>query len=108
MKQLWLEMIENLGCSKSVRVIYIYITVLGQTDFEHAIFSIISSQSCFIEMDLLQKMFILLGHEKNVIHSNWWTIPLSGSVIKLFEQSLSSLLNSFNLFLSYRFEYECY
>ena len=40
-------------------------TVLGQTDFEHLIFSIISSQSCFIEMDLLQKMFLLLG-DKNI------------------------------------------
>ena len=41
-------------CSKSVRVIYIiFITVLGRTDFEHHIFLIILSQSCFIEIDLL-------------------------------------------------------
>ena len=40
----------NKWCSKSVRVIYIiYITVLDQTDFEHHIFSIISSQSCFYQ-----------------------------------------------------------
>ena len=57
-------------CSKSVRVIYtIYITVLGRIDFEHPIFRIISSQSCFIKMDLSQKMILLLGHEKNVIYS---------------------------------------
>ena len=35
-------------CPKLVCVIYIiYITVLGRTDFEHPIFSIILSQSCF-------------------------------------------------------------
>jgi len=63
-------MIEKKWCSKSVGVIYIsYITVLGRTDIEHPIFSIISSQSCFIEMDLSQKMFLWLGHEKNVIYS---------------------------------------
>ena len=43
--------------------------VLGRTDFVHPFFSIISSQSGFIEMDLLQKMFLLVGHEKNVIYS---------------------------------------
>ena len=48
----------------------IYIIVLGRTDFVHPFFSIISSQSCFIEMDLSQKMFLSLGHEKNVIYSN--------------------------------------
>ena len=52
-------------CSKSVRVIYIiYITVLGRTDFEHPIFSIISSQNCFIEMDLLLKMFFCWDTKK--------------------------------------------
>ena len=29
---------------------YLCITVLGRTDFEHPIFSIISSQGCFIEI----------------------------------------------------------
>ena len=40
-------------CSKSVLVIciIIYITLFGQNDFVDPIFSIISSQSCFIEMD---------------------------------------------------------
>ena len=47
----------------------IYIIVLGQTDFEHPIFSIIPSQSCFIEMDLLWKMLLLLRHKKNYIYS---------------------------------------
>ena len=47
-------------------VIYIiYITVLGRTDFELPIFLIILS--CFIEMDLSQKMFLLLGQEKKVL-----------------------------------------
>ena len=66
-KPLWLEKIEKKGCTKSVRVIYIiYIIVLGRTDFVHPLFSIISSQSGFIEMGLLQKMFLLVGHEKNI------------------------------------------
>ena len=52
--------------SQSMLYIYlIYITVLSRTDFEHPIFSIISSQNCFIDIDLLQKMFLLLGHEKD-------------------------------------------
>ena len=45
-----------------------YITVLGRTEFEHPIFSIIWSQGGFIEMDLLQKIFLLVGHEKDVIY----------------------------------------
>ena len=53
-KPLGLEIIEKKGCTKSVRVIYIiYIIVLGRTDFVHSFFSIISSQSGFIEMNLL-------------------------------------------------------
>ena len=56
-----------------VSLCYLYniyhIYILGRTDLEHSIFSIISSQSCFIEMDLLQKMYLLVGHEKNVIYS---------------------------------------
>ena len=76
-KPLWLEIIEKKGCTKSVRVIYmIYITVLGRTDFVHPIFSIISSQSGFIEMNLLWKMFLSVGHEKMLYIQNWWTIPL--------------------------------
>ena len=58
--------------------IYImYITVLGRTDFEHPIFSIISSQSCFIEMDLSQKMLLLLGHEKNFVYSKLVNNPFN-------------------------------
>ena len=82
-KPLWLEIIEKKVCTKSVRVIYIiYIIVLGRTDFVHPLFSIISSQSGFIEMDLSQKMFLMVGHEKMLYIQNWWTIPLS---TKLFE-----------------------
>ena len=52
-KQFWLEILEKISCSKSFRVKYIlYITVLGRTDFEHPIFSIVLSQSCFNKMDL--------------------------------------------------------
>ena len=55
----------------------IYIIVLGRTDFVHPLFSIISSQSGFIEMDLLQKMFLLVGHEKNVIYSKLVNNPFN-------------------------------
>ena len=80
-KPLWLEIIEKKGCTKSVRVIYIiYIIVLGRTDFVHPFFSIISSQSGFIEMDLLQKMFLLVGHEKNVIYSKLVNNPFKDTV----------------------------
>ena len=59
---------------------YIYniysITVLSLTDFEHPTFSINSSQSCFIEMDLSQKMF-LWGHKKNVVYSKLVNSPFN-------------------------------
>ena len=78
-KSLWLEIIEKKGCTKSVRVIYIiYIIVLGRTDFVHPFFSIILSQSAFIEMDLLQKnVFFWWGTKKMLYIQNWWAIPLS-------------------------------
>ena len=44
----------------------IYITVLGRTDFEHRIFSIISSQSCFIEMDLFIKSVYFVETRKKL------------------------------------------
>ena len=53
-KQLWLEIIEKRGCTKSVRPsTVIYIIYITRTDFVHPFFSIISSQSGFIEMNLL-------------------------------------------------------
>jgi len=61
-KPLWLEIMEKNG-AQSQFALYInnILTVLGRTDFEHIIFSIISSQSCFNEMDLLQKYFFCWG-----------------------------------------------
>ena len=49
----------------------------------HPFFSIISSQSGFIEMDLLQKMFLLVGHEKNVIHSKLVNNPFNKVIFRL-------------------------
>ena len=43
---------------------------------EHSICSIISSQRCFIEMDLSWKMFFFLKHKKKVIHSKLVNNPL--------------------------------
>ena len=53
-----------------------YITVLERTDFENPIFSIISSQNCFIEMDSL-------GHERNVIYSKLVDNPFKDNYIKV-------------------------
>ena len=52
-KQLWLEIFKkNIAQSQLPCYIYIIcITILGRTEFEHPIFSIYSSQSCFVEMD---------------------------------------------------------
>ena len=75
--------------SKSVRFIYIvYITVLGWTDFEHPIFSIISSQNCFIEIDLSWKMFLLLRNEKNVMYLKLVNNPFNEGVQEYDEQKL--------------------
>ena len=54
-----------------------YIIVLGRTDFVHPFFSFISSQSGFIEMNLLQKMFLLVGARKNVIYSKLVNNPFN-------------------------------
>ena len=77
-KQLWLEIIEKIGCSKSDQpstvIIYIYIYIM---DWLWApFFSIISSQRCFIELVFLQKKLFLLGNKKVLYIQNWWTIPL--------------------------------
>ena len=67
MRQLWLEIVEKLGYSKSVRPNTVgYIT---RTDFDQPIFSIISSQSIFYPDGPIKKKILLLRHEKNVIYS---------------------------------------
>ena len=53
----------------------------------HPLFSIISSQSGFIEMDLLQKMFLLVGHEKNVIYSKLVNNPFK-EIVEDFIESI--------------------
>ena len=74
-----LESISFINCSYLHNVVLIWseivhifhsVPVLDQTDFEHPIFSIISSQSRTIEMDPTQKMLLLLGQERNVIYSH--------------------------------------
>ena len=66
-KQLWLEIIEKIGYSKSVRPsTVIYIIYIYNTDWLWAPFlSIISSQSCFIKMDLLWKVFFFETRKKS-------------------------------------------
>ena len=73
MKPLWLKIIEKKRVHKVSPCIYII--VIGRTDFVHPLFPIISSQSCFIEMDLLQK--VSLGGERKKCY-----------IFKIGEQSL--------------------
>ena len=49
----------------------------------HPFFSIISSQSGFIEMNLLQKMFLMVGHEKKVIYSKLVNNPFKQKTIQV-------------------------
>ena len=52
-------------CSTSVRVIYIiYITVLGRTDFEHSIFSIIESELFYRHEPLIKNVSFVETREK--------------------------------------------
>ena len=80
-----LESISFINCSYLHNVVLIWseivhffhsVPVLDQTDFEHPIFSIISSQSRTIEMDPTQKMLLSLGQERNVIYSHPVNNPL--------------------------------
>jgi len=65
-------------CSKSVRVIFvIYITVLGRTDFEHPIFSIVSSQSFFYRDGPFIKNVSFVETRKNVIYSKLVNNPFN-------------------------------
>ena len=80
------------GTVHSVLYRYIvYITVLGKTDFEQPIFSIISSQSCFIEMDLSLKMFLSLRHAKTLY------------IFKIGEQSFNSFKYPFKYVNTYTY-----
>jgi len=63
-KQLWLETIEKIGCSKSVRPS-----------------TVIMDWLCSIEMNLLWKMFLSLGHEKNVEYSKLVNNPFNDGQI---------------------------
>ena len=70
---------ENRMLSQSDGVLFCYIIHINikRTDFEHPIFSFISSQSCFLEMD---KKFLFCWDTTKMLYSqNWWTIPLSKS-----------------------------
>ena len=92
-KQLQLEIIEKKGCSKSVYVIsIIYIIVLDWTDFVHPFFSIISSQSGFIEMNLYKKYFFRWGRRKMLYIQNWWTIPLNSLITIIYLYFLFCIL----------------
>ena len=107
-KQLWFEVIPTEYC---------YIYYIYNTDGLGApFFSIISSQGCFVEMDLSWKMFLLLRHEKNVRYSRLvinpfkhnciecanriqnWTVSLKGLFTNFEYITFFSCLNKRNIF----------
>ena len=75
-KPLWLEIIEKKGAQS--QSVYIY-NICNSTRSDWLCAPFFQSQSGFIEMDLLQKMFLLVGHEKNVIYSKLVNNPFNES-----------------------------
>ena len=77
-KLLWLEIIEKIGCSKSVRpstvVYYIYIT---RTDFEHHFSQLFRIRVVLSRCTFYKKCFFCWGTKKMLLIQNWWTIPLN-------------------------------
>ena len=75
-KQLWLEIIEKIGCSKSVRPSTdIYIIYITRTDFEHHFPQLFRVRVILSKLSFHKKCFFLLRHEKMLYIQNWWTIP---------------------------------
>ena len=79
-KQLCLEIIEKIGCSKSVRPsIVIYIMYILRTDFEHSFSQLFRVRVVLSRWNFYEKCFCL---EKNVEYSKLVkTIPLNSSRI---------------------------
>ena len=70
-KQLFLKIVEKIGCSKSVRPsIVIYIIYITRTDFEHHFSYLFHRDGPFI------KMFFFCWDTKKMLYiQNWWTYP---------------------------------
>ena len=79
--QLWLEIIENIECSKAVwPSTVIYILYITRTDFEHHFSQLFFYESVLFYRDELPiKMFLSLGTKKMLYIQNWWTIPLKAA-----------------------------
>ena len=82
-KHLWLEVIDKIGCSKSVRpstviyIIYIYIT---RTDFEHNFNQLFRVRVVLSRWTFHEKCFFCWDTKKMLYIQNWWTIPLSTAI----------------------------
>ena len=75
MKLLWLEIIEKIGCSKSVRPsTVIYIIYISRTDFEH-IFSQLFRLVVLSRWTFYKKCFFCWDTKKNVIYSKLVSNP---------------------------------
>ena len=63
----------------SLEYCYIYYINKTQTDFEQDFPDLYRVRVVFIEMDLLQKMFLSLAHERNAIYSELVNNPFNTS-----------------------------
>ena len=76
-KQFWLEIIEKIGCSKSVRPsTVIYIMYITRTDFEHHFSQLFRVRVVLSRWTFYKKCFFCWGMNKMLFIQNWWTIPL--------------------------------
>ena len=77
-KQLWLKIIEKIGCSKSVRPsTVIYIIYITRTDFEHHFSQLFRVRDVLSRWIFHKKYFFCWDTKKMLIIQNWCTIPLS-------------------------------
>ena len=78
-KQLWLEIIKKIGCSKSVKprscYTYTYIIFITQVHFNHLFSQFFRVRAVLSRCTFYKKMFLFFRHEKNVIHSKLLNNP---------------------------------
>ena len=76
-KQLWLEIIQKIGCSKWVRPsTVIFIIFITRTDFEHHFSQSFRVSVVLSRWTFYKKCFFCWDTKKISYIQNWWTIPL--------------------------------
>ena len=75
-KQLRLEIIEEIGCSKSVRPsTVIYIIYITRSDFEHHFSQLFLIRVILSRWTFYKKCFFCWDTKKMLYIQNWWKIP---------------------------------